>query len=318
VPKKGLLPRLGGRSDYERLRPQAACWLPVMRAICARHELPGDRLEGFSEGTNVVFAAGPHVLKLYPPHYAVLAAAERAVAERLAGALPVETPRVEAAGEVEGWPYLVESRLRGRTLGWLWPTLDAATQARLAAEVGTLLADVHRVPTAGLDALDADWPGTVRDRTARCVGRHRQQGAHERWLAQIPAFLDAAGPLYPPDFPPALVTGDAHGGHLMVEERTGTWRLSGLFDFDDAQVGHGEYDLAAAGLIIFAGRSDLLRIFLRAYGYAEGAVDEALGRRLLAYTLLHRYRPMAWWMAAFVPGSPNTLDELARAVYTLA
>src|SRR5438128_9215954 len=113
-----------------------------MRAICARHGLPADRLEPFAEGTNVVFAAGQRVIKLYPPHWATLAAAERAVAARLDGTLAVATPRVEAAGELEGWPYLVESRLVGQPLDRVWSGLDAAEQSRLAAELGELLAEL--------------------------------------------------------------------------------------------------------------------------------------------------------------------------------
>src|SRR2546423_325899 len=125
-----------------------------MRAICARHRLSADRLEPFADRTNVVFAAGQQVIKLYPPHSAHLATA-------------------------------------------------------------------------------------------------------------------AAAPLYRPDFRPAIVTGDIHGAHLLVDDRSGRWRLSGLFDFDDAQVGHGEYDLAAAGLLIFSGQASRLRSFLRGYGYPE-------------------------------------------------
>jgi hygromycin-B 7''-O-kinase len=49
----------------------------------------------------------------------------------------------------------------------------------------------------------------------------------------------------------------------------GRWRLSGLFDFDDARIGFYEYDLAAAGLFLIAGRQGLLRPFLLTYGYIE-------------------------------------------------
>ena len=82
-----------------------------------------------------------------------------------------------------------------------------------------------------------------------CVGRHREQGVAPAWLDQIPAFLDAANPLYPRDYTQAIVTGDTHDYHLMVE-RTAVgngWRLCGLFDFDDARLGFREVDLPARG-----------------------------------------------------------------------
>jgi hypothetical protein len=45
-----------------------------------------------------------------PSHWAHLAAAERAVLERFAGRLPVQTPTVHAHGSLETWPYLIMSR----------------------------------------------------------------------------------------------------------------------------------------------------------------------------------------------------------------
>ena len=106
-------------------------------------------------------------------------------------------------------------------------------------------------------------------------------------------------------------------GYLLVNHERGQWQLCGLFDFDDARIGFLEYDLASAGLFMMWGRPTLLRTFLLAYGYTEAQINEPLSHRLMAYTLLHRYRPLNWVREAFVKQPCSTLEELARAIYAL-
>jgi hygromycin-B 7''-O-kinase len=109
-----LLPALHDVAEYARARPRSELWIPALRAICARHGLARGPLEQFLPlGTHVVFAAGrDHVVKLFAPFwgrdFAVESACARAVRD-----LGVAVPEVVAAGELEGWPYLVLRRLSG-------------------------------------------------------------------------------------------------------------------------------------------------------------------------------------------------------------
>jgi hygromycin-B 7''-O-kinase len=291
-----------------------------MHAICQRHGLPAGALARLSEGTNVVFAAGTqYIIKLYPPHWRRLCAVERLVAEHLHGKLSVTTPEIVEAGELEGWPYLVMQRLSGRYLAEVWDHLPLAAQQQLVTDLGALVAQLHALPTDGLDALDADWPALVDDRIRGCVARHREQGMPEAWLEQLPAYLAHAQPLYPPAFAPSIVSGDIHQGHLLVEDAQGHWRLAGLFDFDDARIGFAEYDLAATGLFLMYNRPHLLRAFLQAYGYRDADLTEALSQRLLAYTLLHRYRRFTWVRDEVVGDRIcATFAQLATTIYALS
>jgi hygromycin-B 7''-O-kinase len=116
--------------------------------------------------------------------------------------------------------------------------------------LGALIAQLHALPTRGLETLDADWPAVVADHVEGCVQRHREQGMAEVWLQQLLAYLMQAQPLYPPSFPLVIVSGDIHQYHLLVAQVHGQWQLTGLFDFDDAQIGFHEYGLAATGLFL--------------------------------------------------------------------
>jgi hygromycin-B 7''-O-kinase len=152
-----------------------------------------------------------------------------------------------------------------------------------------------------------------------CVQRHREQGVPEHWLQQIPGFLAQTAPLYPPTFAPAIISGDIHEYHPLVKQQDTQWRLSGLFDFDDALLGLYEYDLAAAALFMMAGRPTLLRAFLLSYGYAEADLGGALCYRLMAYALLHRYRPFNHWLSeACAKQACSTLEEVAHILYAFA
>jgi len=314
-----LLPTLGDRAHYEAMQPDAHAWRPAMQAICLRHALAADGLVRLSEGTNVVFATGAQlIIKLYPPYGRRLFIADRLVAEHVYGKLGIATPAIVAYGELEGWPYLVMERLTGRYLNEIWDEIAADNQTAIAAELGALTARLHVLPTHGLDGLDADWPTFVDNCLRGCVQRHRDHGMAEAWLQQLPTYLAQAQPLYPESFRLAIVSGDIHHYHLLAADVQGRWRLTGLFDFDDARLGFHEYDLAASGLFLMHGRPLLLRTFLQAYGYSDTDLDEALSRRLLAYTLLHRYRIFNWWRDTVVGDRTcTTFEQLASAIYPL-
>ncbi|HYX51248.1 MAG TPA: aminoglycoside 3'-phosphotransferase/choline kinase family protein, partial [Ktedonobacteraceae bacterium] len=282
-----LLPFVNSNTAYRAWRSNADLWPLVMRVICQRHKLPTDSLMRFGDGTdpafgsNVVFAVDEHsIIKLYPPYERRLFEADLTVAEHVYRKLSIRTPEILGYGELDGWPYLVMSRLQGTYLAAIWKTLEETNQMRLVAELAVALAQIHVLPTNDLPLLEADWPAWVATRVNGCVQRHREQGVHEPWLQQLPEYLASATPLYPSNFTPAIVSGDIHEYHLLVKQEHGQWRLCGLFDFDDARIGFHEYDLAAAGLFMMSGRPQLLRLFLLTYGYTETDIDERLSHRL--------------------------------------
>lgn len=321
-PAKPLLPSIFNEQEYERLRPQQTIWLQAVSEICQRHHIPTDALQRFGDGTDpavgstVVFAAGKDVVvKLFPPFQRKAYAAELGVCQLVYGKLSLVTPEIVAHGTLDGWPYLVMSRLQGTYLSDIWDGLQQAEQHALLLQLADVLRQLHALPTYTLTQLDSAWAATIASRVEGCVARHREQGVSAFWLEQIPSFLASAMPLYPTDFKPAIVSADIHQYHLLATPNAGVWQLSGLFDFDDALVGFHEYDLASAGLFLMAGRSHLLRPFFNAYGYADRDINPQLSRRLLAYTLLHRYRPFNWFSVAFAQRPYKTLAELAQIIY---
>lgn len=312
------LPSVDRQADYTMLRREEDPWHPVVRAICRRHDITAEGAQRLGEGSNVVFALGPmQILKLFPPHWSHLAEAEAATADWVFGKLGVDTPRILHRGSVDGWRYIIMTRVHGTSLRAVWATMAPDAQQTIAAELGQLLARQHALPVSGVGPLRSNWPELIEAWTEGCVERRRSQGLSRDWLAQIPSFLERAAPLYPPHFTPVIVTGDMHQYHLTVEQAEDGWHLAGYYDFDDAIIGFREYDLAVPGVFMMAARPELYRTFLLAYGYSPSMVNDALRRRLMAYTLLLRYRDLNWLLAEFVRDPRvTTLEELSEWFFT--
>jgi hygromycin-B 7''-O-kinase len=183
------------------------------------------------------------------------------VLERLAGALPVPTPVVAARGAVGGGGDLVMSRLGGRPLDALWPSLTAADRIDLAEQAGRLLAALHALDPLGVAALRPEWPRFVREQEDRCVERQRKLGAAEPWLDQIPRFLETAA--LPLDAAPALLHTEIMRAHLLAERGAARWSLSGLLDFEPAMIGAPEYEFASVGLYLTRCDAPALAALLR-------------------------------------------------------
>jgi hygromycin-B 7''-O-kinase len=313
------LPAVASLADWPSLRRTHPRWRAAFEEICARHGLPASELTPARDGTSLVFTTERHVIKLYPPFWELGAAAEATILPHVEGQLGVSTPEVLATGHLEGWPYLVMTRLRGAILADVWPRLAASHRLLLGRQLGETLARLHAVPTNTLSAhplLTERWLRLVARSIDECMAIHRSHGAPETWLARLPAFLERRPQLHPPDFTSVLVNGDVHWWHLLVAEHDGEWRLVGLLDFDDAMLGWWEYELTAPALFFMAGQPAVLAECLRGYGGGRLVVDAGFSRRLMAYALLNRYWGLDFMLQVADPDRRcATFDELERALF---
>jgi hygromycin-B 7''-O-kinase len=100
--------------------------------------------------------------------------------------------------------------------------------------------------------------------------------------------------------------------HLLVShDHEGSWRLSGLIDFEPAMRGEREYEFVSVGVFAAEGDARFLARTLTSYGYHRDQLDSGLRRRLLAWGLLHRYSDLNWWMQRLPQPARPTLDALA-------
>ncbi len=234
---------------------------------------------------------------------------ESGVLDLVEGRLPVETPRVHRVGSSEGWAYVLMSRLRGRPLSAVWPSLAPAERRSVAGRVGGVLAALHEVDHRGLDVLGPPcWEEFVAAQRAGCVERQRSRELPEAWVEQIPDFL-ASTPL--PAGRPVLLHTEVMAEHVLVRPGEAGWEVSGLFDFEPAMRGAAEYEFVAEGVFLTRGDPGAFAALLAGYGLDRAAVDSALSRRLLAYTLLHVYSNLTNYLRLLPAPAEPTLPSLA-------
>lgn len=300
-----LLPAVRSRAEYLGMLRNDEVWRPALRVIAERCGLASAAFRRPTAGSHVVDLADAEVVKLYAPFWPNDFVAERRMLEHVADRLPIATPKIIAEGELEGWPYLVMTRLEGRPLDELWHTLPVADQRRLLARIGELAAALHALPLVdtGVDPATA-WAEFVATRKQQLADKHARDGLPAEWItdiertvASLPTLDRWAGEL-------ACLHTDMQGGNLLAHPVGDRLELSGLFDFGDAMIGAREHELIAPAAFMAAQVPGGVRALLHGYGYADGEPDAELATRLTGHLLLQRY--------CALPGVLGRFPESAR------
>lgn len=303
-----MLPRVDTDDEWDAIVPDEAVMRPGAAALCKQLGLRDAPLVRYPAGSQPVYAVGDrYALKLFPAASADDGVAEARVLAHVQGRLPVPTPYLHDAGEYEnGWRYVLMSRLRGTDLAVSWPRIPRADQERIATEAGEALAALHALDPAPLtDVLGPDdWDAFLTRQRAGAVDQQRAHGLPESWLEQIPDFLGSVA--LPGQPAPALLHTEFMRQHLTVDEAD-DWRLTGLLDFEPAMTGHRAYDFVAVGLFVSRADPGLLSRVFQAYG------ETFAPRDLLAYTLLHVYSNLPWYLRELPAPPEPTLEALAES-----
>lgn len=303
---------------WDAVRKDESALSSGVSAVC-RALAVDDPAERFSSGSLPVYALGEtRVLKIYPPLYVEECEREATVLETIDGELSVPTPRAIAHGTLDGWGYLLMSRLGGSLLSTIWPD-EASEQARVVEAVGAALRELHALVPIRSSTLWRDGPSFIAQQASRCAERQRAKGLEERWVSQIDPFLASFSEQPLPDGRARLLHTEVMREHLLAERTpSGELVLTGLFDFEPAMMGHPEYELSSVGLFLTRGDRSLLRRLLLSYGYRERDLDAAFSQRILGYALLHRYSKMTWYMERLPPPpGVERLEDLAECWFGL-
>jgi len=307
----GLLPPIHTTAELDRLRSDEELWRPAMSEIARRHGLAG-RLQLFPTGSAVVFSAGDErVVKLHEPWHRDLFENEEACLALVQGRLPVASPELVTAGEIEGWSYLVMTRLPGQPLSEVRGQIDRTDFLAIAREVGALAQACHALPVPQSFRPFKEWSEFIDEQRAGCSARHRANDLPEHLLATVDEQV--AGVSLAADQPVFLHT-ELTDTNLMVARSEGHWQLSGVFDLEPSMLGHPLYDLPAVTMFVARGAPDLCRAALEASGVPR--LDATLRRRLLACTLLHRYSHLGFFLRQVgVQDYPSDWDQVATALF---
>ncbi|GGW52509.1 aminoglycoside phosphotransferase family protein [Streptomyces xantholiticus] len=307
-----MLPAVDTDEEWDAIVPDETVMRPGAEELCARLGLAGAPLTRFPDGSQPVYAVGDaHVLKLFPGAAAEDGIAEGRVLSHIQGRLPVPTPRVHEFGPYEnGWQFVLMSRLHGENLAEAWDRIPQAERERLVTETGEALSVLHSLDPGPLEDVlgPGNWGAFLDRQRDGAVEQQRAHGLPPHWLEQIPEFL-ASVPL--PRTPRrSLLHTEVMQQHFLVDPDG--WRLTGLFDFEPAMIGDRAYDFVGVGLFVTRGDPELLARLAESYGHTfEPAV-------LLAYTLLHVYSNLPWYLRELDGPGERTLPALAEAWFGAA
>lgn len=313
------LPVINDAADYQR-HFKSDAWRQAANVICERHRLPATSLSRAPLGENIIFFVDERlVLKIYAPFRGQYAR-EAAALEFAHGKLSIGTPQIVCAGELEGWPYLIMTRLAGLPMRDVWTGIAERQQLDIVSHLGAAMRELHAHAAPLLEtALNRDWHGFIERQARECVERQRACNANPEWLESLPEYVAARRKLLPEKFEPVLLHGDVHPGQVLLAERNGRWHITGLFDFGDSFCGFHEYEFVAPGVLMVQGRRELQRALLAAYGYAESQLDLNLRARLMLLTIFYECSDLRKYALRLAPAAVHlTLDQLEAAIWTFA
>jgi hygromycin-B 7''-O-kinase len=251
--------------------------------------LPATQIEPFDTGTNLVVGlGGEHILKIYPPFLRRQFAVEGITLPLLKQHVEVPTPEIVAAGERDGWPYLIMTRIKGELGSEIWPRLADEQKIAVLGQIGRTIAQVQGAPVGALADVEPQWPTFIENQIGQCRARHLRLGLPSKFFDSLDELLSEAPTLIPMDRSPVILTGECIPENFLLIHDDGNWRLAGLIDFGDVITGWGEYDLLGPSAFMTDGDQTRVWSLLSGFGYSPANVPHGLGRRLLALMFLHR------------------------------
>jgi len=277
----GLLPEAADQASYMEARSRLD-FVPAAAEICRRHGIPSAGPARADSGTHLVFLLDGIAIKLYAPPWPEDFRAERAA---LAGIGGGPFPRIVHEGALEGWPYLVMTRIQGKPVREVWSILPRSEKEALLRDLGGLLRRLHEAAVP--PSLRTDWSAFASELESTLESRNDPPSGEWRDWLMSRARSD------PGPFEPVLLHADVTWDHVFVARDSLGIRLTGLIDFGDAMSGDPMYEFGAPLLYMCFGDPGLTWSLLTGYGLPRCRV---VARRVLAYSLLHRFGRLGRWL----------------------
>lgn len=318
---KLLLPEVRDWAEWGPIFTDATLWRPVIEQVWAidsnlaagTGSAQPRRVESGFPGTCAVFIVDSRVvIKFFPPMVARDFERERSV-YRLIGGVSPYLPRLLAEGVFHdrvAWPYLALSRLPGQAWRDARAALSREERHNTLRELGQLVRSVHDtpLPASGPWPSAADWAAFVQSRRPQAIPDLRARTAlPDRVIRELGALVSETDWLRER---PRLLNADLTEDHLLVAQRGGRWRLSGLIDWADAEVGDVVYEWVALWFSICRRDAGLFGAFLAAYD-ASLQLADLRPERFLAFTALHRFG-VNMMNEALTPAEQSEIDSRRR------
>ncbi|MBN1580505.1 MAG: aminoglycoside phosphotransferase family protein [Anaerolineae bacterium] len=289
-----LLPAIQTLQEWGAMFTDVAQWTAAVDEICRRERIRYRQIEAGYPGSHAVFCLDrSYVVKIYAPFFPEDFDLERTLYPVVSRHTNIPSPRLVAQGILEDairWPYIVMDFKPGQPIREVRDRIAPDNLIEIAATLGDMIRKIHDIPLTQLDGLGdliEDWETFARDRKARCVEDLCANNLlPPSVIDAIPAFLAAHAETT--SQPLRLVNGDLTEDHILLEQRHGSWCISGLIDFGDAMIAPREYEWIALWFSALDCQGDEFRACMQSYG-TDIALDGPFFDAAMAFTLLHEF-----------------------------
>lgn len=299
-----MLPAANTPEQYKSINRQDPVFTQAALSLSASQNIKVSSTAFPSSGSlPVVFVNNTYVFKFFPPLYADESLTESKALQFLADN-NCAAPRLISTGDIAGWKYVCMKKLSGQSLKDLWPNLTDIQRQKACHDVGFSLRKMHELTLPIGNNSNNNWSDFLKEQQRNCLERHTKIGLREDLLKQIPDFLKSI------DLNTNRISflhTEVMKDHVFFDDQL---NFQGFIDFEPSRVGPAEYDFASVGVFLTSGDQNSLASFFEGYGNSAIATTPSFKRRALAYTLLHQYSNLKWYLE-FMPNA-DTLDELAE------
>ncbi|RYZ47685.1 MAG: hypothetical protein EOP07_26675 [Proteobacteria bacterium] len=172
---------------FKQILPNSSSWLPLAKDICDRHGIPAKDFNAFADGVNLVaLVDNEFVVKIFPPFHRHQWESDHRTLIHLDGNLTIPIPQHLGSGELENsWTYLLMTKVEGRLLESVWPSLTHQNKCQILFSIGQIVADTHAVGVGDLASLKPDWDEFIHNQATAAKLRHEKKGMPEHLLVQL-------------------------------------------------------------------------------------------------------------------------------------
>jgi hygromycin-B 7''-O-kinase len=299
-----MLPAANTPEQYKSINRQDPVFSQAAFSLLASQNIKVSSTAFPSSGSlPVVFVNNTYVFKFFPPLYADESLTESKALQFLADN-NCAAPRLISTGDIAGWKYVCMKKLSGQSLKELWPKLTENQRQKACHDIGSCLRKIHEINFPDTSFFKNDWNEFLTEQKKNCVERHTKIGLREDLLKQIPDFLNSVELKHQHI---SFLHTEVMKDHVFFDDKL---KFQGFVDFEPSRIGAAEYDFASVGVFLTSGDRKALRAFFQGYGNLDQVTTKNFKRRALAYTLLHQYSNLKWYLE-FMPNA-DTLDELAE------
>lgn len=220
----------------------------------------------------------------------------------------VGSPRVLDKKSLSGWHVILMEQMLGTTLNEVWDDLSFDVKSRLAYDAGKHIRRLHSIGRPK-DSDQVKWASFINEQRKNYFEKQSSLSLRKDLLDQLPSFLESVD-LCSNEL--VFLHTEVMTDHFMVNKAEDEFSISGLIDFEPAMWGDPEYEFAAVGLFISEGNKELFKRFLEGYDLIP---DSQFHRRVMAYTILHKYSNLPWFIK-FMPGG-ESIEDLAEKWFAI-